>query len=167
MLVYCAALTHASGSDVTLPDLFEGAEAVQLTDGLEVYASALRRAVSGGSTALTAEDVPHAGSPGLLSDVGETAGAPVPEGSRLPSGTDRAAVALAVSAMTGIADTRAAKSLGLNIFELTAWSYRLWGAPFGLERDRRAGPSANAQRRGQVTRGLFSDLRTALVEGDH
>lgn len=167
MLVYCAALTRTSGGDVTLPDLFEGSAVVQLTDGLEVYASAMRRAVGGGSTAFTAEDVPHANAPGSLPEIGDHAGAAVPEGSRLPSGADRAAVALAVSAMTGLADTRAAKTLGLDIFELTAWSYRLWGAPFGLERDRRAGPEGNAQRRGQVTRGLFSELRTALAEGDH
>ncbi len=167
MLVYCAALTHMSRGDVTLPDLFEGSDAVQLTDGLEVYASAMRRAVGGGSAAFTAEDIPNAGAPGSMLKVSTAAGAMVPEESRLPSGADQAAVALAVSAMTGLADTRAAKSLGLDIFELTAWSYRLWGASFGRERDRRAGPEGNAQRRGQVTRGLFSELRTALAEGDH
>jgi hypothetical protein len=141
--------------------------AVKLTDGLAVYASALRRAVGGGPVAFTGEDVPHKIAPGSLPEVGDAAGEVVPERSRLPSGTDRAAVALSVSATTGLADTRAAKSLGLDIYELTAWSYRLWGSPFGLERDRRAGPEGNAQRRGQVTRSLFSELRTALAEGGH
>ena len=166
MVVYCAALSGLAGVDIALTDLFEGAAVVQLTDGFEVYASALRRVVAGGSIVFTADDVPHPVTPGGLPDVGD-AGAVVPAGSRLPRDSDPAAIALAVASMTGLADIRAAKSLGLDIYELTAWSYRLWGATFGRERDRRAGPSGNAQRRGQVTRGMFTEIRDALAEGDH
>lgn len=67
--------------------------------------------------------------------------------------------------VVGLADERAAKRLGLTVAELVVWSWQLWGATFGDERDRRAGPFANAQRKGQVTRALLTEIDTALREG--
>src|SRR5271166_4488626 len=52
----------------------------------------------------------------------------------------------------GVAPETAAYSMG-----------RLWGQPFSDERDYRAGPDANAQRRGQISRALQNELRERMA----
>jgi hypothetical protein len=42
-----------------------------------------------------------------------------------------------------------------------------WKRTFVAERDRRAGPDANAQRRGQVSRQLKAELKEALPNGNN
>jgi hypothetical protein len=39
----------------------------------------------------------------------------------------------------------------------------LWGRTFVAERDRRAGPDVNAQRRGRISRQLKAELQKALA----
>lgn len=120
----------------------------------------------GGSAAITYEDVSGAASPEELPDripqMIANAGAAVPGGSHLPKGSEPAAIGLAVSGMTGLADKRAATRLGRNVYEVTAWSYALWGRPFGQERDLRAGSDANAQHKGQISRDLLRELNEAM-----
>jgi len=70
---------------------------------------------------------------------------------------------------SGAAEMRAARTLGVDAYELAAYSTSLWGIELTHERDRRAaeweassGKVASAQKRGQITRELLSELRTAI-----
>jgi hypothetical protein len=42
----------------------------------------------------------------------------------------------------------------------------LWGRSFTDERDHRAGPDANPEKRGRVSRDLKSELHEAVNDGD-
>ena len=53
---------------------------------------------------------------------------------------------------------RQAKALGIEPARLAQLCFRLWGGTFSEERDRRAGPHANAQKRGRVARELRAEL---------
>lgn len=70
---------------------------------------------------------------------------------------------------SGDAEARAAKTLGVDAYELAAHSTRLWGMELTSERDRRAnqweedsGQVANPQKRGQITRELLSELKDSI-----
>jgi predicted transcriptional regulator len=70
-----------------------------------------------------------------------------------------AGVGAAVLRRSGLAEDRLAQRLGVNPDELALMSSQLWaGRTFSEERDLRAGPEANAQNRGQVSRTLQADL---------
>jgi hypothetical protein len=45
-------------------------------------------------------------------------------------------------------------------------SFRLWHRTFSEERDRRAGPDANQQKRGRVSRELRTELENAIADGN-
>jgi hypothetical protein len=64
------------------------------------------------------------------------------------------------------ADYRMAHSVGISremaAFEMEA----LWGRSFTAERDRRAGPDANPQKRGRISRELKTELQEAISQGD-
>jgi transcriptional regulator with XRE-family HTH domain len=67
---------------------------------------------------------------------------------------------------SGLTEDRLAARLGISRDELAALSLRLWRKPFGQERDRIAGPGANRQKRGQVSRSLRAELEKAINDGD-
>jgi transcriptional regulator with XRE-family HTH domain len=66
---------------------------------------------------------------------------------------------------SGLTEDRLAARLGITRDELAALSLRLWRKPFSQERDRLAGPGANKQKRGQVSRALRAELEKALADG--
>jgi hypothetical protein len=74
-----------------------------------------------------------------------------------PSGPYRKTLAAMVEA-----DLRVGKSLGLDRALTAAWMAYLWRKPLSAERDRRAGARANAQKRGQISRQLKSELTAAI-----
>jgi hypothetical protein len=45
-------------------------------------------------------------------------------------------------------------------------SFQLWQGTFTEERDRRAGPDANQQKRGRISRDLRAELEKALADGN-
>jgi transcriptional regulator with XRE-family HTH domain len=63
---------------------------------------------------------------------------------------------------SGLAEQRQAKRMGIEPALLAALSSRLWQRTFSEERDRRAGPDANQQKRGQVTRAMQIELDEVL-----
>ena len=63
-------------------------------------------------------------------------------------------------------DQRMCKQLGVDTATGVAAMDKLWGRLFSAERDRRAGPDANAQRRGIVARQLKAELQEALTDGN-
>ncbi|MGH3635345.1 MAG: helix-turn-helix domain-containing protein [Mycobacterium sp.] len=67
----------------------------------------------------------------------------------------------------GLTEHRLARRLGISPDRLAEASFRLWQNTFSEERDRRAGPDANQQKRGRVSRELRAELEKALVNGHH
>jgi transcriptional regulator with XRE-family HTH domain len=67
---------------------------------------------------------------------------------------------------SGLTEHRLAKHLGITPDRLADVSFQLWQSTFSEERDRRAGPDANQQKRGRISRELRAELEKALADGD-
>ena len=63
-------------------------------------------------------------------------------------------------------DMRMCKSIGVDLGTGAAAMDKLWGRPFSAERDSRAEPDANAQRKGQISRQLKAELQKVVNDGD-
>jgi hypothetical protein len=63
------------------------------------------------------------------------------------------------------ADVRIGKSLGLDRAMTARWMAHLWKHPLSVERDKRAGPGASNQARGQITRQLKAELQKVIGDG--
>lgn len=70
----------------------------------------------------------------------------------------------AVMERSGLAEERMAKSLGVDLRTLSVASFHLWDRTFTEERDQRAGPDANKQKRGQVTRTMRAELAAVVKD---
>lgn len=68
---------------------------------------------------------------------------------------------------SGLTERRLAKHLRITDQQLAAASFLLWQSTFSEERDRQAGPDANQQKRGRITRALRAELEKALTDGDN
>jgi transcriptional regulator with XRE-family HTH domain len=67
---------------------------------------------------------------------------------------------------SGLTEDRLARRLRIKPAELAAASFRVWQSTFSEERDRRAGPHANQQKKGRISRELRAELEKALADGD-
>jgi transcriptional regulator with XRE-family HTH domain len=67
---------------------------------------------------------------------------------------------------SGLTEHRLAQRLAISHDRLADTSFRLWQRTFSEERDRLAGPKANKQKRGQVSRTLQAELEKALADGN-
>jgi hypothetical protein len=137
LIALCWAFRDLLGRPVELPDLFVGDGDVTLSPDVIVPLEVLRAALDGRGLA----DPPG----GLL---------PV----RLISD--------AVERSLLEADYRMAHSVGIAPELAAATMQELWGRSFTAERDRRAGPDANPQKRGRVSRELKTELHEAVNDGD-
>jgi transcriptional regulator with XRE-family HTH domain len=63
-------------------------------------------------------------------------------------------------------DLKMCRRLGVTPDVGAAAMAKLWGHTFRTERDRRAGPDAKAQRRGQISRRLQAELQKAINDGN-
>jgi transcriptional regulator with XRE-family HTH domain len=72
----------------------------------------------------------------------------------------------AVLEQSGLTEDRLAKRLDITREELGALSFQLWRSTFSEERDGRAGPDANRQKRGRVSRELRAELEEAMADGN-
>jgi transcriptional regulator with XRE-family HTH domain len=150
--IYAAAvaLGDVIGRPVTLPELLVTDEPVTINDTLTIA-----------PTALLGEIVPVAGQ---LSGKGELSGvvAPAVPGPFRGKGelSGRRAPVLET-------DYRMCRNIKVDRETGVAAMAALWGHPFSAERDHRAGPDANQQRRGIVARQLKAELKEALgIDGD-
>jgi transcriptional regulator with XRE-family HTH domain len=66
----------------------------------------------------------------------------------------------------GLTEHRLARRLKISEARLTHVSFQLWQSTFTEERDRRAGPDSNQQKRGQVSRELRAEIEEALADGN-
>ena len=73
---------------------------------------------------------------------------------------------LDVAERSGLTEHRLAQRLKISRAQLADVSFRLWRSTFSEERDRRAGPDANQQKRGQVSRALQAELEKVLGDGN-
>jgi hypothetical protein len=67
---------------------------------------------------------------------------------------------------SGLTEDRVAQRLKISRDRLAAVSFRLWQHTFSEERDRRADPDANQQKKGRITRELRAELEKAIADGD-
>lgn len=65
---------------------------------------------------------------------------------------------------SGLAEYRAADDLGVTVGTVAQMACYMWRRTFTEERDRRAGPDASPQKLGQVTRKMKAELRAELEE---
>lgn len=67
---------------------------------------------------------------------------------------------------SGTAEDRLARQLGVDTKRLADMSYALWRRTFSEERDSRAGPDANQQKKGRVSRELRAELAEGMADVD-
>jgi transcriptional regulator with XRE-family HTH domain len=127
---------------------------VAVNDGLDVAVTELAAVCSG--------DTFEVGGPGISNRpvsraderIGATAKAELTEDIR------------AVLQRSGLPEDRLAQRLRISAARLATESFRLWQNTFSEERDRRAGPGANQQKRGRVSRELRAQLEEEIADGD-
>lgn len=157
------ALGDVTGERVSIVDLVWSDGWVELNPDLIVRGDALTSALSGAPIHLTAGDVFGAVDrmktqiPKLLSELKE-----------LPEHLDDTPITAIEQAErhAGVTEERVAKDLGIGMVRMHHESAYLWGDSFSRERDRRAGPDANAQKKGQITRQMKAELKESLARGD-
>ena len=132
---------------VTLAELVENDGSVALTDALSFTADQLASVCRGQPWAFErAEGFWRSdqwrASLGLYEDM---------FGEQAISGPER------LQMRSGLTEDRLTKSLGIHPDDLADVSFRLWQKTFSEERDERAGPRANQQKRGRVSRELRAE----------
>jgi hypothetical protein len=65
---------------------------------------------------------------------------------------------------SGLTEHRLAKRLSISPARLAHVSFQLWQSTFSEERDRRAGPDGNQQKRGRISRELRAEIEKALAD---
>lgn len=146
LLHLALALGHLSGKPLRIIDLLGPAVAVDQQTasggGQQVIRSWVERALCGETVELTAADYQHA----------RRASAAV--GARRDPGT----------AAASLAESRAARKLGLTSHELQQQAILLWGRSLEEEALDRAGLDRTQQARGRVTRILVAEIQRAIAD---
>lgn len=141
LIALALALGRTTQDGVRLSDLVAHDGPVEVTDKVTAPGSDLVSALSGDPVRLWGR---------TLADVAKTA-------EQYPSEwTIQDALA---HESYGLGDERAARKLGWDKGKMVAKSLQLWGHNLSVERDARAGANSTAQRRGQISRTLISELR--------
>ena len=171
LFALCGAFGFLLDRPVKLAELFAGNGQVTLIPGVAVELAELRAALSGkpvdpGPTQFIA----IVGLAGAIA-ANEQLVAAMKERGIDPPGVIKAGVrehpaAQRVQPSLLEADYRMAKSLGLDRDQAPVEMAALWGRSFTAERDRRAGPDANPQKRGRISRELKAQLQEAINRGD-
>jgi hypothetical protein len=153
LFVVAAALNAVhKDRDVTLADLFDGMGPVQVNSELHVQLRAIKAALQGAPA-----------TPTRLTAAVFNPQDPLPEWAR---GMDHKLIARMLLDFLET-DQRMCKRLGVTAEVGAAAMVKLWGRTFTAERDRRAGPDAKPQHRGQVSRQLQAELKKVVSDGDN
>lgn len=157
------ALRHVSRTPVSLADLLQADGFIKINDELVVKAKKVAASVSEVPVNLLVGDL-EGGKERLDAALRWSMAAMA----ALPDYLG--AVPVVASQLTnqhsGETEERIAKSLGIDMLRMTLESTHLWGDAFSAERDRRAGPDANAQKRGRVSRELKAELKASIDRGN-
>lgn len=163
LLAATAALGKAIGRPITLAELVTGVGKVQINDNLTLDKSVIRTALSGGGLEVTSIRL----TPATIRAAQEviiknTSTARWPKRLR----TVKADLHLKVLQGFTETDARMCKNIGVNPILGAAAMAALWRRTFSAERNHRAGPDANAQHRGQISRQLKAELKQVINDGD-
>jgi hypothetical protein len=160
LVALALALAEVRGDTLTLGDLVNSDERIALTGDLTVTNTELQGFLAGGVVSLDER---------YLSEIVDSAkGAFSPEVRQgWPPRLDRVRVGLMrqVNRDYGEPETLLARDLGLDRQRLVAEMAALWAKSYGAERNLRAGPAANAQKKGRVARELKAELK-AVLDGE-
>ncbi len=150
---------------ITLADLVEHDGSIELTATEAVKDVALQRFLRGDPVVLLIGDMSDSAE--RKEELNKLLGGMPKFSALLPDGIEiDLRTVIEVERHGGETEERIARSLGVPLIVVAAASAQLWGRTISAERDRRAGPDANAQDRGRITRQLKSEIR-AVLDGDH
>jgi transcriptional regulator with XRE-family HTH domain len=147
LIAVCLALADAGCADAAFSELLDSESRIQINDSLLLSKQQVVNLLSGRPAVPSPEQVTAAIQ------------------AHFDAGLPEALLAQALA--PGATEERTWKALGLSPSELADWSATLWNRTFSLERDRRAGDGANAQKRGQVTRQMRAELQAAIEAASH
>lgn len=160
ILLMCA-LRWTTGNPVTMTDLLQSDQPIRISDTYSATSEVIIWALAGNEF-----DDDHNIEPTDLQSL-------VSDARSIGSDTPRAVREqfLATGDLPEVAavteqERRVAHDLEVAPVVLQYWAVHLWQRPFEDERDRRAGPDANAQKRGRVTRQLKAEIQSA-IEAQH
>ncbi|WP_141136452.1 helix-turn-helix domain-containing protein [Rhodococcoides kyotonense] len=156
LVVVSLALSSISGTEISVADLVRTEDMIDINDRLIMTGDVLAQLLEG-----AALETIESGEIEIKDDPNAESIA----GAQRPIVADLAAVEDARHRHNS-GDDRAARDLDLSPALLAMWTIKLWSSTFTEERDRRAGPLANAQKRGRVARTLKDELRQA-INGDN
>lgn len=163
LLALALALNDAGCPQATLPGLVRYITPIQINDSLALFDVDVVRLLSGQPAAGPEPVETDADDPALLLGWKQT---PFERKVAQHYEVDLAKVGR-IAKSSGATEDRVRKSLGISTSLLTHLSAALWDKGFSQERDRRAGESANAQKRGRITREMQSELQAAIDAAQH
>lgn len=164
LVAAAAALGKAVGRPVSLAELVTGKGQVHINDRLTFDKSALRAALSGEIFNVHAIPLTRATILGAMEAVAKnTPTAHWPERLRAVKPARRLDVLRDFSESDG----RMCKNIGVDQVLGAAAMAALWHRTFTAERNHRAGPDANAQCRGQISRQLKAELQEVINDGNN
>jgi hypothetical protein len=150
------------GEPVTLADLCECEDNVQVADELAVPGEAITNALRGSPidrhNKTTRDFLDRIRIQRVKNAMSDNPMVSVTVRDKLPHGLRPGDIGRAVL-QVGLAEQRAAKDLGVDPDQFAAFCLLHYGRTFAEERDRRAGLGANAQKLGQVVRAMKDELR--------
>ncbi|MDV3136488.1 helix-turn-helix transcriptional regulator [Mycobacterium sp. 29Ha] len=156
LLAFVLALSDAGCTDATLPGLVESVSQIQINDSLRLFDSDVVNLFAGQRVerATSASDI----APPQLKWKRS------PRDRKISHAIESEDVGLTarLAHRQGATEERMSKALNIAPSTLAILSADLWRRTFTEERDRRAGEDANAQKRGQVSRAMQEELRTAI-----
>ncbi len=163
LLVVLAVLSDVTGRELKLADLYAGNGSVEITDNLTIKLSELRDMLAGAPV----RTLPQKG-------VTITLNIPAQRFIDMPKalrGADRVDPELHKRVLDAFreSDERMCKNVvpadprpGVQSFIGAAAMAKLWEKTFTARRDELAGPDANAQRRGRISRQLKAELQEVI-----
>ena len=162
LVAVCLALADLGCPNATFPELISAPGEIALNDSQRITSDALRRVIAGRSANVPKPPPPD---PKEWGFAGITDPTEQRIARRYRDFDDSVGARHRVILASDSAERRAAKSLGITHALLVVLSAALWQRTISQERDRRADPEANPQKRGQISRQLMSELREAMEAG--
>lgn len=157
------ALTDLRGDDgpgVTIADLLETDQKIQLTESAQTTPANLQDWLAGGGVDALVDpsDMVRGMMRPFLSEMEELADLNHPKEFDSMRGVKK------VQSFGPATSTerRLAKRIGIHPHEFRAWSLHLWGEMFEDHRDEIAGPGATAQKKGNVSKPLLDEIQAAM-----
>ena len=162
MVALALIFSELRGEQVSLGDLVRGDERITVTTRISVTSDELRGYLSGAAVTAAGQHRREVGA-ALESVLGDEYREHWP--SRLQDAPPTPAI-MRMLGEIGEPEERLARELSIDRTRLAAEMLALWRKSFSAERDRLAGPDANAQKKGRAARALKAELR-AVLDGDN